>query len=167
MTHGIRGPHPSTVLALLWCWYKASLPLGHLQTSPAPTIQWGRGEKTNCLQRNPSYRYTACPESSLPLTSSCPQRCWVDVSYRDWLPCECLMLAQGLWALIMYSGNSWWASVIVWCAFSVIKRNDFPKSRTVFMIPVNSYPAVASESHSVQKSEKMTPQKKNQGEWRS
>lgn len=85
---------------------------------------------------------------------------------RDWLPCECLMLAQGLWALIMYSGNSWWASVIVWCAFSVIKRNDFPKPHIVFMVPVYSYPAVAWESHSVKKSEKMTLQKKNRGKWR-
>lgn len=64
-----------------------------------------------------------------------PQRCCVDVSLTSAdFPVNVLMLVQGLQALICTVATPNGASVIVWCAFSVIKRNDFPRPCTMCVV---------------------------------
>lgn len=77
--------------------HKASLPLGHLQISPGPTIK-EKGNK-NCRGVQVTEAQHLRDKSLSPASSVSSEMLRGCPLNRRWLPCKCLMLVQGLWAL--------------------------------------------------------------------
>lgn len=124
---GDPGPRLSSLLVLLWCPY--ARPLFHLVICKPPQALQASTRKEKVLQRGPGDKHTAPVR---PVAISCLLRVLRDAAwmfpYPRWTSCDCLMLSGPL-GMDWYRGHSWRASVLVRCAFSVIKRNDFPKPR--------------------------------------
>lgn len=146
--------------------HKASLPLGHLQTTPAPTIKWGRGKKTAYkepkLQIHSSSWVVGCPCLLPPPVLR--DAAWMFPS--PWLTSLWMSNASsGPLGIDLYSGNSWRASVTVWCAFSVIKKMVFPRCAFFVWSEWALYPTSGAwELHSVKRLENVTPRGKKSRE---
>lgn len=151
---------------VMWI-HKASLLLGHLLTSPGPTIKWRRGEVLPAEEASFQKIHSPRVSHRCLLPPPHPQKCCVMFPSPLLTSLRMSYASLGSLASDLYSGNSRRASVAVWCVLS-LSLNDFPKPRIacVWYEGALSPPGGAWERHSFERLENCGPAEKSQGKWR-